>query len=136
MERFGVQSLDELKDRPAEEIYDAWLEAGATDGNLANNCAKPIVDGDWVPNYFSALAVEGSIADVPCIIGMSSDDMWPFYLYSFAVGVGRISHPGGQKAGIRLLSRPAAPWRRWRGSVPRLRPVVRLRHTGPKLAPL
>ena len=85
MKRFGVQSLDELKDLPAGDIYNAWMEAGATESNLANNCAKPIVDGDWIPDHFPALAMRGAIADVPCVIGMSSDDMWPFYLYSFAV---------------------------------------------------
>lgn len=84
MDRFGVQSLDELKHAPAQEVYDAWLAAGATESNLANNCAKPIVDGDWIPDHFAPLAMRGAVADVPCVIGMSSDDMWPFYLYSFA----------------------------------------------------
>lgn len=97
MERFGVQSLNELKDMPANEVYDAWLEAGATESNLANNCAKPIVDGDWVPDHFPVLAMQGAIADVPCIIGMSSDDMWPFYLYSFAVEWGAYHARAGRK---------------------------------------
>lgn len=85
MERCGVDCLDQLKDRPAKEVYDAWLAAGATELNLSNNYAKPIVDGDWVPGLFAELAMKDAITDVPCIIGMSSQDMWPFYLYSFAV---------------------------------------------------
>lgn len=97
MDQFGVKSLDELKDRPAGEIYDAWLAAGATEANLANNCAKPIVDGDWVPDRFPMLAMQGALADVPCMIGMSSDDMWPFYLYSFAVEWGAYHARAGRK---------------------------------------
>lgn len=97
MDQFDIQSLDELKDLPAKEVYEAWLSAGATESNLANNCAKPIVDGDWVPGQFPMLALQGEIADVPCIIGMSRDDMWPFYLYSFAVEWGGYHARTGRK---------------------------------------
>ena len=85
MKKFGVSSLDELKDVPAKDVYDAWLEAGSTNITLANNCAKPIVDGEWVPGTFAELAANGGILDVPCILGLSSEDMFPYYLYHFAV---------------------------------------------------
>jgi len=84
MDQYGVESLDELKDKPAKEIYDAWMAAGATELNLGNHCAKPCVDGDVVPGHFAELALANAITDVPCVIGMSGEDMWPFYLYSFA----------------------------------------------------
>lgn len=83
MQKFGADSLDELKDLPAQEIYDAWQEVRAGDLTLFNHCAKPIVDGTWVPARFSELAARGEILDLPCILGMSSQDMYPYYLYSF-----------------------------------------------------
>ena len=85
MDKYGVDSLDALKALPAQEVYDAWLEAGMTDMNLANHCAKPIWDGEWIPGTFAELAAAGAIEDIPCIIGMSSQDMFPFYLYTCAV---------------------------------------------------
>ncbi len=85
MERFGVDSLDALKPVPAKDVYDAWLEAASSDAILANNCAKPIIDGEWIPASFAELAADRRILDVPCILGMSSQDMYPYYLYTFAV---------------------------------------------------
>lgn len=85
MQKLGAASLEDLKALPAKAVYDAWLAAGLTDMNLANHCAKPILDGEWVPGTFAELAAGNAIEDIPCIIGMSSQDMFPFYLYSCAV---------------------------------------------------
>lgn len=82
MEKFGVNSIRELKDVPAKEIYAAWLEAGATDINLSNNYAKPIIDGVMIPKPVPALMEAGEVSDIPCIFGMSSEDMYPYILYS------------------------------------------------------
>ena len=84
MKKYGVDSLDGLKDLSAKEVYDAWLAASMTDMNLANHSAKPILDGEWVPGTFAELVVANAIEDIPCIIGMSSQDMFPFYLYTCA----------------------------------------------------
>ncbi|MDD6161117.1 MAG: carboxylesterase family protein [Oscillospiraceae bacterium] len=85
MKKYGVTSLDQLKDLPAKEVYDAWMEAGMTDINLANHYAKPILDGEWIPGTFAELVADDAIEDIPCIIGMSAQDMFPFYLYTCAV---------------------------------------------------
>lgn len=85
MKQYGVDSLDGLKNLSAQEVYDAWLGAGMTDMNLANHCAKPILDGQWIPGTFAELVAGDAVEDIPCIIGMSSQDMFPFYLYTCAV---------------------------------------------------
>lgn len=97
MEKFGADSLDQLKEVPACEVYDAWLEAGTSDAALAGHYAKPIVDGEWIPAVFSELAERHEILDVPCILGMSSQDMYPYYLYSFAVDWAAYHEQNGRK---------------------------------------
>lgn len=82
--KYGVETLDQLKDVPAKEIFDAWTEAGATDPNLFNNNAKPIFDGTMVPKPVPELLANGEINDMPCIFGLSSEDMWPYTLYTKA----------------------------------------------------
>ena len=83
-EKFGVDTIDELKDTPAREIYEAWTEAAATDINLSNNCAKPIIDGEIIPKPVPELLADGDINDIPCIFGFSSEDMYPYILYTKA----------------------------------------------------
>ena len=97
MEKFGADSLDALKDVPAMEVYDAWQEARASDITLENNCAKPIVDGEWVPAGFAELAAKHEILDIPCILGMSSQDMYPYYLYQFIVDWAAYHERDGRK---------------------------------------
>lgn len=87
--KYGVKSITELKDLPPKEIYDAWMEASATDINLANNNAKPFVDGEVIPKTSAELMEAGAVLDVPCILGMSSQDMWPYTLYTRAVEWGK-----------------------------------------------
>lgn len=83
--KFGVDTLDKLKNIPAKEIYEAWTEAAATDINLVNNCAKPIIDGDIIPKSVPELVANGELNDIPCIFGFSSEDMFPYILYTKAV---------------------------------------------------
>lgn len=83
-EKFGVKTLAELKDTSAKAIFDAWTEVSATDQNLLNHNAKPFVDGEVIPAAVGQLMKEGATLDVPCIFGFSSEDMWPFILYTAA----------------------------------------------------
>lgn len=82
--KLGVDTIDALKDLPARDIYTAWMEAGATDINLSNNCAKPIFDGEIIPEPVPTLLESGRINDMPCIFGLSSEDMFPYILYTKA----------------------------------------------------
>lgn len=82
MKKYGAERLDQLKSLSARELYDAWSEAAATDADLLNNCAKPIVDGRMIPREPAALMASGQVYDIPCIMGMSSEDMYPHMLYT------------------------------------------------------
>lgn len=96
MEKFGVSSINELKDVPAKEIYTAWCEAAASDINLSNNCAKPIIDGDVIPGCVAELVAAGTINDMPCVFGLSSEDMYPYALYTKAVEWGAYQVQAGR----------------------------------------
>lgn len=82
--KYNVNSIEELKQLPAEEIYMAWTEASNSDINLAAHNAKPIIDGEIIPKPVAELT-DDEINNIPCIIGMSSEDMWPFTLYTKAI---------------------------------------------------
>ncbi|MDR7855329.1 carboxylesterase family protein [Tissierella sp.] len=83
--KFGVDSIDKLKNKPSKEIYKAWTEAMATDIDLTNHSAKPIIDGDIIPKPVSELVANGEVNDIPCIFGLSSEDMFPYILYTKAI---------------------------------------------------
>jgi para-nitrobenzyl esterase len=82
---FGVQSIDELKTVPARDIFVAWTEAASTSQDFANHCAKPIVDGVVIPKPAGELIESGEYHDMPCMIGFSSEDMFPYILYTRAL---------------------------------------------------
>lgn len=92
-EKFAVETIDELKDVPARTIYTAWMEAAATNIHFTNHCAKPIIDGDIIPKPVPELLANGQINDIPCIFGLSSEDMFPYILYTKAIewAVGQIN---------------------------------------------
>lgn len=84
-EKFGVSSIAQLKDIPPKDIYVAWLNATNTDTDLANQAAKPSVDGDIIPKPINELIKSDELNDIPCIFGFSSEDMWPYILYTSAI---------------------------------------------------
>lgn len=96
MERYGASTLDDLRHLSARTIYDAWSEAAASDIDLLNNCAKPIVDGDMIPADPDALMAVGAVHDIPCILGMSSEDMYPSILYEKIVEWGAYQSERGR----------------------------------------
>lgn len=74
---FGAESIADLKAVDAKELYAAWLKSGAT--------ATPTVNGVGLTENIAAALANGSIKDVPVMIGMLSEDMWPYTLYTAAV---------------------------------------------------
>lgn len=83
--QLGVKSLDELKDIPARDLYLAWVRAM---GPYAGTAATPVLDGVALTDNVDAALEKGTVKDVPCIIGMLSQDMWPYTLYDAAAEYG------------------------------------------------
>lgn len=90
----GVDSLDELKDMPADELYAAWLAAL---GAYAGTATTPVLDGVALVENVDAALENNTVKDVPCIIGILSEDMWPYTLYDAAVEYGeKRAEAGGE----------------------------------------
>lgn len=81
----GVDDLSGLKERPAASVYANWLQAVGQQPAYAAGAANPIVDGEILPANVRTALKEGIPADVPCIIGVLSEDMWPHSLYTAAM---------------------------------------------------
>lgn len=72
----GAESIQALKTVDAKELYATWLKYGGT--------TAPTVNGvELTGNVADALA-DNTVQDVPVIIGILSEDMWPFTLYKAA----------------------------------------------------
>ena len=97
LEHFGVDSLDDLKKVPAKEIYDAWLDATAKTPTPTLIGPCHIIDGDWIPGTLTELALTNSVIDVPCITGLSTDDIWPYFLYNAAIEWGAYHSRAGRQ---------------------------------------
>ena len=86
----GVDSLKDLTDLDAKELYGAWLKAGGV--------ATPNVNGVGLTCDIKTALKENTVKDVPCIIGMLSEDMWPLTLYDAAKGYGEQRAKAGGKS--------------------------------------
>lgn len=72
----GAQSIQELKTVDAKQLYSAWLKCGGT--------AAPTVNGRELMCGVTEALDSGAVQDIPVIIGMLSEDMWPYTLYKAA----------------------------------------------------
>lgn len=89
-----ADTLSELEDIPPGELFSAWRRV------LANNPAipfpaTPIVDGITIPDLPETLVKAGRYHAVPCMIGLLSEDMWPYSLYQTALEWGLLSEKYG-----------------------------------------
>ena len=77
---FGVNTIDQLKDIPARELYFGFYKVVASDSRYKFP-ATPVVDGKFIPDTPKALQDEGRINAVPMIMSVLSEDMWPHTLF-------------------------------------------------------
>ena len=81
----GVDSLDEVKDLSDDELYMAWVSAL---GAYSGTATTPVVDGNALVKDVGDALDDNTVKDVPCIIGVLSEDMWPYTLYRTAMDYG------------------------------------------------
>ena len=87
-ESFQVESLAELQRVSAASLYAAWQGVLEDLPQYAGGAAYPVVDGDLLPMNVDQALEQDALADVPCIIGVLSEDMWPYTLYTAALDYG------------------------------------------------
>ena len=99
----GVDSLDELKDLPAQELYAAWVAAL---GAYAGTATTPVLDGVALVDNVDTALDNNTVKNVPCIIGILSEDMWPYTLYDAAVEYGeKRAQAGGEPVYLSYFDR-------------------------------
>ena len=93
-QNLGVSSIDQLKELPADELYAAWLKAL---GAYSGTATTPVLDGVALTQDVGEALKQNTVKDVPCIIGMLSEDMWPLTLYNAATGYAQSRAEAGGK---------------------------------------
>lgn len=96
-ENLQAESLTELKDIPAASLYANWQKVLGELPQYAATAANPVVSVNTLPLRVSEAQATGQIADVPCIIGVLSEDMWPYSLYTAALEYGEKQYEAGRK---------------------------------------
>ena len=82
----SAETLFQLKDLPAEELFACW--AGKL-GPMKDLAAQPVLDGTVLNNTVSAALRRNCVKNVPVIIGILSHDIVPCDLYSSALEYAR-----------------------------------------------
>ena len=137
----GLTDLQKMRAAGTETIYAlSTIYAGANGAAAAGGFGRgpaltgaPIVDGYVSLKSFDEAAIDGSLADVPYMMGFTKDDMG-----NMTEGIARgyrelrAEPPGEGRQVLRLPVRPSAPGRRQpegvcpEGRLPLLRPLVRV----------
>lgn len=81
VQAFGADSIDGLKQIPPRELYMTWKSLSSANPRYATP-ATPVIDGHFLPDDPQALAETGNINQVPVIMSVLSEDMWPHTLYN------------------------------------------------------
>jgi len=82
--RYGAGSVSELVPVDAKELYTAWTQAVASEPGLLPG-GRPVVDGSLIPKTVPELLEAGEVSGIPLIIGLSSEDIFPWLLYTKAI---------------------------------------------------
>lgn len=92
-EKMGVQTIQELKDVPAVDVYRSWASSLGT--NLTS--IYPVINGESRTCSVQDALASNQIADVPVMFGFLSEDMYPRSMYQQAVDFGKARCAAGGK---------------------------------------
>ena len=96
-EKFGVDDISELVDVDPETLYYNWLMSYVEMTDYANTALKPMVNGDSLTMNVEQAIAAGEQENVPCIIGVLSEDMYPWSLYTSALEYGIAQDQAGNE---------------------------------------
>lgn len=87
-EKFGVDDISDLADIDPQTLYYNWLMSYVEMPEYANTALKPVINGDSLTMSVEDAIAAGQQENVPCIIGVLSEDMYPWSLYTSAMEYG------------------------------------------------
>ena len=81
MERCGAKTLAEFREVPVETLYSVWQENKKA--SMGGGCT-PCIDGELVVGAGHEILASGGQHEIPYMIGSTSEDVMPPFLYSMA----------------------------------------------------
>jgi len=90
----GYSNLSELLGLSAQELFEVWA---LNLGELDSAAATPIMNGVSLVETVDSALKNGNIQNVPTMIGMLSEDMHPYTLYTAAVDYAKARSNAGGK---------------------------------------
>lgn len=85
-EELGAESLSELKNLSAQELFEQWSDRLGLMKDLA---AQPVLNGTALTGTVSGALKNNQVKDVPVMLGMLSHDIVPHALYESALEYAR-----------------------------------------------
>ncbi len=80
---------EDAKEAPAKELWFAWKKARNTKNPLVGlRASQPCVDGVTLLKRQREIVKKGKLLDVPLMVGVTSQDMLPIFLYDMALKLG------------------------------------------------
>ena len=89
----GGCDWETMRSLPAKDIFQAWERVCAEGKYITPGI--PVIDGITLPADPRTLAESGQVNNVPMMIGVLSEDMWPHTLYQMAVEWGELMEQAG-----------------------------------------
>lgn len=84
-EKAGCQNDEELKKVDPQILWQAWYDCKATVASIQNGV--PAIDGEVVTDYPRAIAKRNEDLNIPLLVGVTSQDMFPFMIFDLAYNV-------------------------------------------------
>lgn len=92
-----VKDISELKGLSALQVFSSWVKACSELPQYSNTAANPIINDSTLPMNVRDALKNGLTMDVPCIIGVTSEDMYPHTLYTASIEYGKLQYESGKK---------------------------------------
>lgn len=87
MQKCGCDTLEQLKSVDHQLLWQSWYDLKAEKGNLA--ISVPAIDREVLKDYPSNIVKEKKDQNIPLMVGVTSQDMFPFMIFDLALSVGK-----------------------------------------------
>lgn len=88
IEDIGCKSIEEAKQVDAKTLWDSWYK-NAHKTKIAMHLYAPSVDGTIISDIPQNIIKRREDVDIPLLIGVTSQDMFPYMIFDMALNVGK-----------------------------------------------
>ncbi len=87
MHAAGCESEEELKKVDAQTLWQSWYDTKQSSGNF--HVTLPSIDGEILRDTPQNIVAANLDLDIPMLVSVTSQDMFPMVIYDWALGVGK-----------------------------------------------